>query len=80
MDELNVVQTAVSLGDAESLIQHPASMTHSVVPPDKRLDMGITDSMLRLSAGLENPEDIWDDLKQALDRVTDQTAGELQTK
>ncbi|WP_444685575.1 methionine gamma-lyase [Alkalicoccus luteus] len=80
MDQLNVVQTAVSLGDAESLIQHPASMTHSVVPLEKRLEMGITDSMLRLSAGLENPEDIWGDLKQALDQVTDQTAGELQHK
>ncbi|WP_280772261.1 methionine gamma-lyase [Salipaludibacillus daqingensis] len=69
MNELNVVQVAVSLGDAESLIQHPASMTHSVVPEEERKKMGINDSLVRLSVGLESPMDIWDDMKQALEKT-----------
>jgi len=69
MNALNVVQVAVSLGDAESLIQHPASMTHSVVPNEVRKKMGITDSLVRLSVGLESPTDIWEDLKQALEKT-----------
>ena len=57
---------AVSLGDTETLIQHPASMTHSPVPPEERLKAGITDGMIRLSVGLEDPDDIIDDLQQAI--------------
>ncbi|MDO4771507.1 methionine gamma-lyase [Porphyromonas sp.] len=59
---------AVSLGDAESLIQHPASMTHSPYTPEERAAAGITDGMIRLSVGLECPEDIIEDLRQALDQ------------
>ncbi|TMW69903.1 methionine gamma-lyase [Alteribacter natronophilus] len=66
LNRLKMAQVAVSLGDAETLIQHPASMTHAVVPKEKRMTMGITEGMLRLSAGLENPQDIWEDLAQAL--------------
>ncbi|WP_236634954.1 methionine gamma-lyase [Alteribacter lacisalsi] len=66
LNKLKLVQVAVSLGDAETLIQHPASMTHAVVPEENRLAMGITDGMLRLSAGLENAQDIWEDLEQAM--------------
>ncbi|MBU9711800.1 methionine gamma-lyase [Evansella tamaricis] len=66
MNNLSLVQVAVSLGDAETLIQHPATMTHAVVPEEERLKMGITASLLRLSVGLENPQDIWCDLEHAL--------------
>ncbi len=66
MDALEVVTCAVSLGDAETLVQHPASMTHSAYTPEERAQHGITDGMLRLSVGLENLEDIWSDLDQAL--------------
>ncbi|PLS15984.1 methionine gamma-lyase [Bacillus sp. M6-12] len=69
LNELNLIKIAVSLGDAESLIQHPATMTHAVVPEESRKSMGITDQLLRLSAGLESWEDIWEDLKQALDSL-----------
>ncbi|SEA73718.1 methionine-gamma-lyase [Thalassobacillus cyri] len=66
---LSFIQIAVSLGDAESLIQHPATMTHAVVPEEERLKMGITDQMIRLSVGLEAWEDIWSDLEQALSKL-----------
>ena len=68
LNQLSFIQTAVSLGDAESLIQHPATMTHSVVPLEVRDKMGITDQLIRLSVGLENWQDIWDDLEQALNK------------
>jgi methionine-gamma-lyase len=66
MDELQLIQCAVSLGDAESLIQHPASMTHSAYTGEERLIHGISDNLVRLSVGLESVEDILDDLSQAL--------------
>ena len=65
LNELRLVKLAVSLGDAESLIQHPATMTHSAVPADEREAMGITDSMIRFSAGLEHPDDIIADFDAA---------------
>jgi methionine-gamma-lyase len=65
MDSLSLVKIAVSLGDAETLIQHPATMTHSVIPEAERLQMGITDSLLRLSVGLEHAEDLIADFKAA---------------
>ena len=69
MNALSLIKIAVSLGDAETLIQHPATMTHSVVPSKERIAMGITDGLLRLSVGLENSEDIIRDLGQALDKL-----------
>jgi methionine-gamma-lyase len=69
MNQLRLIKIAVSLGDAETLIEHPATMTHAVIPEDSRKEMGITDTMLRLSIGLEAWEDIWEDLKQALDSI-----------
>ncbi|WP_078379387.1 methionine gamma-lyase [Sutcliffiella halmapala] len=69
LNELHLIKIAVSLGDAETLIQHPATMTHAVVPKENREQMGITDSLIRLSVGLEAKEDIWQDLKQALDKL-----------
>ncbi|WP_144510912.1 methionine gamma-lyase [Bacillus sp. FJAT-22090] len=69
MNELKLIKIAVSLGDAETLIQHPTTMTHSVVPEKERLEMGITDGLLRLSIGLENPIDLIEDLKQAISQL-----------
>lgn len=69
LDALQVVKLAVSLGGTESLAEHPASMTHSDIPPDEQLRMGITPSMIRLSIGVEHPEDVIADLKQALEKV-----------
>ncbi|MBR8841623.1 MULTISPECIES: aminotransferase class V-fold PLP-dependent enzyme [Pseudoalteromonas] len=60
---------AVSLGDPETLIQHPASMTHSPYTQEERLAAGISDGLIRISVGLEDVEDIIDDLKQAFDKI-----------
>jgi len=66
LDSTSLFSIAVSLGDAESLIQHPASMTHSPYTQEERLEAGISDSLIRISVGLENPEDLIDDLDCAL--------------
>lgn len=66
MNNVCVATLAVSLGNVDTLIQHPASMTHSSVPRHERLQMGITDGLVRLSVGIENVEDLLDDLDQAL--------------
>jgi len=60
---------AESLGGVETLISHPATMTHASVPADRRAALGITDGMVRISAGVEDIEDLLDDLAQALDAV-----------
>jgi len=67
MNSLELCSLAVSLGDTETLIQHPASMTHSPYPPEERLKAGITDGLVRLSVGIEDAADIIADLKQGLD-------------
>lgn len=69
MNHLSFIKIAVSLGDTETLIQHPATMTHAVVPEKSREQMGITDQLLRLSVGLEAWQDIWNDLEQALNKI-----------
>ncbi|AVI68525.1 methionine gamma-lyase [Shewanella sp. WE21] len=66
---LKLFSIAVSLGDAESLIQHPASMTHSPYTPEARAAAGIGDNLLRISIGLEDCDDIIADLNQALARL-----------
>ncbi|MGM0560107.1 MAG: methionine gamma-lyase [Pseudomonadota bacterium] len=66
MDRLQLIRRAVSLGDAESLIQHPASMTHSTYTAEERAAHGITEGLIRLSVGLEEVEDIIGDLNEAL--------------
>ncbi len=66
MNRLKMIKRAVSLGDIHSLIQHPATMTHSLVPREERLKMGLTDGMVRLSVGVEDVEDIQKDLESAL--------------
>ena len=69
MNSLKVIRLAVSLGSVESLIEHPASMTHSVVPEKERLKAGISDGLVRLSLGIENAEDLIADLDQGLEIV-----------
>ncbi|MCF8882188.1 MULTISPECIES: methionine gamma-lyase [Erythrobacter] len=66
MNRLNMIVRAVSLGDAETLVQHPASMTHSTYTAEERTAHGIGEGLLRLSIGLEDAEDIFADLEQAL--------------
>jgi cystathionine gamma-lyase len=60
---------AESLGGVESLVEHPAIMTHASVPPETRRKLGIDDGFIRLSVGIENGQDLIDDLVQALDRT-----------
>ena len=57
------------MGDAETLIQHPASMTHSPYTPEERAASDIAEGLVRISIGLEDPNDIIADLKQALDKI-----------
>lgn len=66
MNALQLVTRAVSLGDAETLAQHPASMTHSTYTPEERARHGISEGLVRLSAGLEDIDDVLADLRQAL--------------
>ncbi len=69
MNSVKMISLAVSLGSVDSLIQHPASMTHSPVPREERLAAGITDGLVRFHVGIEDVEDIIADLEQALDAV-----------
>ncbi|WP_420869164.1 methionine gamma-lyase [Cytobacillus horneckiae] len=69
MNELDLIKIAVSLGDAETLIQQPATMTHAVVPEEERRKMGIEDTLLRLSVGLEGLDDLKKDLDQAFAKI-----------
>jgi methionine-gamma-lyase len=66
LNRLQVVKLAVSLGGTESLACHPASTTHSGVPADVRRRIGVTDSTIRISIGIEHPDDLIADLSQAL--------------
>ena len=67
MDKIRVATLAVSLGNVDTLVQHPASMTHRNTPREKRLAAGITDGLVRLSVGIEDPADIVRDLFQAME-------------
>lgn len=69
MNGVNLILLAVSLGGVESLIQHPASMTHSAVSTESKKAAFITDGLVRISVGIENVEDIIQDLKEALDKI-----------
>lgn len=66
MESVKIFSLAESLGGVESLINHPASMTHASIPREERLKNGLTDTLIRLSVGVEDAEDIIDDLNQAL--------------
>lgn len=69
LNHLKIVKLAVSLGSTESLAQHPATMTHAGVDPAEKAAFGITDALVRLSVGVENVEDLWWDIEQALDKI-----------
>jgi cystathionine beta-lyase/cystathionine gamma-synthase len=69
LDSVRLHALAESLGGVETLISHPATMTHASVPADRREALGITDGMVRISAGIEDIEDLKEDLAQALERV-----------
>jgi len=65
-NRVKLMALAESLGGVETLISHPASMTHASVPPERRQAIGLTDSMVRISAGIEDVQDLIDDIRQAL--------------
>jgi len=69
LNGLKLIKLAVSLGGTESLAEHPGAMTHSDIPKADQLKIGITPSMVRISVGLENAEDLIADVAQALERV-----------
>lgn len=69
MNNVHLALLAVSLGGVETLIQHPASMTHAAVSKENKLAAGITDDLVRFSVGIEDVEDIIDDLKNGLDKI-----------
>ena len=69
MKSLKIFTLAESLGGVESLIESPALMTHGSVPPETRKMLGIDDNFIRISAGIENIEDLVQDLEQALAKI-----------
>ena len=66
MDGLSMCSLAVSLGNVDTLVQHPASMTHRLMSEEDRLAVGITDGMVRISAGIESAKDIITDFDRAI--------------
>jgi methionine-gamma-lyase len=69
LEELSLVTHAVSLGSTDTLIQRPAALTHHIMTPAERAAAGIPDALLRVSVGLEHPEDLWNDFERALGAV-----------
>lgn len=69
LDRLQIMKLAVSLGGTETLVSHPAAMTHSGVPRELREEIGLTDALIRISVGIENVEDLISDLAQAFDAI-----------
>lgn len=69
MKSFNYFALAESLGGVESMVNHPAIMTHASVPKEERLKVGLKDSLIRLSVGIEDGEDLVEDLRQALDKI-----------
>jgi O-succinylhomoserine sulfhydrylase len=66
MNSLNIIDISNNLGDAKSLITHPASSTHANIEAKERAKLGITDSLVRLSVGIENADDLLGDIKHRL--------------
>ena len=69
LNGVRLMSLAESLGGVETLISHPATMTHASVPPERRAALGIHDGLVRISAGVEDIEDLKEDLAEALDSV-----------
>jgi cystathionine beta-lyase/cystathionine gamma-synthase len=74
---VRLMVSAVSLGSTDTLIQHPAALTHRCVTEEGRASTGISDNLLRISVGLEDPEDLWADLEQGL-AVATEAAGDTE--
>ena len=69
LNNVRLMALAESLGGVETLISHPATMTHASVPPERRRQIGLTDDMVRVSVGIEDVEDLQSDLAHALDQI-----------
>jgi len=70
LNNVRLMALAESLGGVETLISHPATMTHASVPADRREQIGITDDLVRISVGIEDVDDLKEDLQQALARIS----------
>lgn len=75
LNSVKLIKLAVSLGGTESLIEHPATMTHSDIPADEQKAIGITPALVRLSVGIEHPDDLIGCLDYALDQIAEEEAG-----
>jgi methionine-gamma-lyase len=69
LNNLKLAKLAVSLGSTETLVQHPATMTHAGIDPEEKIQLGIKENMVRISVGVENPADLICDFTQALDKI-----------
>jgi O-succinylhomoserine sulfhydrylase len=74
MNAFGLIAVSNNLGDSKSLVTHPATTTHMRIGPEERANLGITDGVIRLSVGLEDVEDLKDDLAQALGTLRNTTA------
>jgi len=70
LNHVQLIALAESLGGVETLISHPATMTHASVPAERRQQIGITDDLVRISVGIEDVDDLKEDLDQALARIS----------
>ena len=75
MNHLRLCSLAVSLGDTDTLVEHPASMTHGYMSAEERAAAGIDEGLIRISVGIEDPDDIIADLEQALESAAAVVAG-----
>ena len=69
LNKIEMCSLTANLGDSRTIVSHPATTTHSKLSPEDRLEVGITDGLVRLSIGLENIKDIIADIDQALDKI-----------
>jgi len=69
LNALHLIRITNNLGDAKSLVTHPATTTHQRLTPEQRAELGITDGLVRFSAGLEHPDDVIEDVLAALNAV-----------
>jgi len=69
LNNLKLAKLAVSLGSTETLVQHPASMTHAGIDPEEKIALGIKENMVRVSVGVENSDDLIFDFEQALEKI-----------
>ena len=69
LNKIEMCSLTANLGDSRTIVSHPATTTHSKLSPEDRLEVGITDGLVRLSIGLENIKDIITDVDQALDKI-----------